>query len=160
MIIEDLDYHVFLRIFDTFSDAGLDHIDPGDPLLIEVQRIMELNKQFFCFGDGILLDMCFVSMGVVGFYGFDPETVTFGKCLTTTHPDDLDRRILVRSKLLNIANILYSKKTGIGIISTNFRCRTRLGDYANILHQAFLFYSELPYESVFIIMVQTDISDF
>ncbi len=160
MIKEVFDYDLFLRIFDSISDAGYNPTDQSNGLMDELDRIMELNKQFVSIGDGILLDMHYVSKGVKNFYDVDQEKVSFGWYLKTSHPDDYARRIAVRSRIFSIAQNIYSQKKGASVVSSNFRCMTRSGEYKNILHQLLLFYAEMPYESVFIIMVQTDLSDF
>lgn len=160
MIREKLDYTLFMSLFNNISREGFELGDQGDPLMNELDRIMKTNSQFLCMGDGILLDMFFVSAGANDFYDIDLEKISFGMFLKTTHPDDLERRKLVRSRIVVMGHELFKQKTGHRVISVNFRCKIRSGEYRDILHQLLLFYSELPYESVFIIMVQTDISDY
>lgn len=93
-------------------------------------------------------------------FGIEPDKVTPGFFLTTTHPDDQRRHHLIRAKLISIAQELYIQKGGISIISTNFRAKKRAGGKTNFLYQSFLFYSKIPYESTFLILIITDISGF
>jgi DNA-binding CsgD family transcriptional regulator len=94
-------------------------------------------------------------------FGIDQDKVTTGFFLTTTHPDDLKRHHLARAKLISTAQEIYIQKSGTKIISINVRGRKpESEDYADYLYQCFLFYSKIPYESTFLILVITDISDF
>ena len=93
-------------------------------------------------------------------FGIEPDKVSPGFILTTTHPDDQGRHHLIRAKLISIAQELYIQKGGTRIISTNVRAKNPEGRVVNLLYQCFLFYSKIPYESTFLILVITDISDF
>jgi DNA-binding CsgD family transcriptional regulator len=108
----------------------------------------------------ILLDIQFMSKRVTPMFGLEPDKVSAGFFLTTTHPDDLKRHHLARAKLISIAQELYIQKEGSRVISANFRGRQADGSYKNFLYSSYLFYSKVPYESVFLILVITDISGF
>ena len=90
----------------------------------------------------------------------EPGQVHPGVFLTTTHPDDFNRHQLARSKVVSIGQDLYSQKKGVKILSMTVRARKPDGSYFNALYQAYVFYSKVPYESVFLILVLTDISAF
>ena len=93
-------------------------------------------------------------------FGIDQDKVTTGFFLTTTHSDDLKRHHLARAKLISAAQEIYMQKSGTCIISANFRGRKPgTDDYANYLYQCFIFYSKIPYESTFLILVITDVTD-
>ena len=110
--------------------------------------------------DVVLLDILYISKRVTDMFGLDPDKVSPGFFLTTTHPDDQRRHHLVRAKLISIAQELYIQKSGTRVISTNVRAKNPEGKGANLLYQSFLFYSKIPYESTFLILVITDITDF
>jgi DNA-binding CsgD family transcriptional regulator len=94
-------------------------------------------------------------------FAMDSEKVTTGFFLTTTHPEDLKRHHLARSKLISVAEELYIQKSGTKIISANFRGRKPgTTEYADYLYQCFIFYSQIPYPSTFVIIVITDITEF
>jgi hypothetical protein len=154
------DYSLFLRFFEYFSRAGIEGIDPADPLIVELDEMMEMNNQLFYIADVILLDIQFISKRVTPMFGIEPDKVKTGFFLTTTHPDDLRRHHLLRSKLISLAQELYIQKKGRRIISSNFRARQSDESYKNLLYSCNLFYSKVPYESVFLILVITDISRF
>ena len=155
------DYSLFYKFFVTYSEGGFKGINPSDPLVQELDIYMDNYRQLFYIADAILLDIKFISKGVKSMFGVDQDKVSLGFFLTTTHPEDVRRHHLARSKLLSVAEEIYIQKCGTRIISANFRGRKpESGDYANYLYQCFIFYSKIPYESVFLILVITDISGF
>jgi len=154
------DYSLFFKFFVTYSPDKFRRIDRNDPMVIELNANMEANNQMFYISDALLLDVLFVSDGVNKLFGVKPENVTQGFFITTSHPDDQRRHHLARSKLISSAEEFYLKKNGTLILSSNFRAKEPEEGYRNILYQSFLFYSQVPYESVFLILVITDISGF
>ncbi len=155
------DYSLFYKFFVTFSEGDFRGIDPNDPLVQELDFYMDQNRQLFYVTDVIQLDIKYISKGVKSLFDIDPDKVTTGFFLTTTHPDDLKRHHLARSKLISVGQEIFIQKSGTCIISSNFRGRKPgASEYADYLYQCFLFYSKIPYESVFLILVITDISGF
>jgi len=155
------DYSLFYKFFVTYAEGDFKGIDTDDPLLQELDIYMDQNKQLFYITDVIQLDIKYISKGVKSLFGVDQDDVTTGFFLTTTHPDDLKRHHLARAKLISEAQEIYIKKKGTCIISTNFRGRKPgTSEYADYLYQCFIFYSTIPYESAFLILVITDISGF
>jgi DNA-binding CsgD family transcriptional regulator/PAS domain-containing protein len=155
------DYSLFYKFFVTFSEQNFKDISPDDPLMNELDSFMDKNKQLFYVTDVIQLDIKFISKGLKSMFGLDRDKITTGFFLTTTHPDDLKRHHLARSKLISVAEELYIQKSGTTIISANFRGRIpESNEYADYLYQCFIFYSKIPYESTFLILVITDISEF
>jgi hypothetical protein len=155
------DYSLFFRFFVTHSQVNFKGIKHNDPLLMELDGYMEPNHQLFYIMDPILMEIKFISKGVSRMFGIEQDQVAPGFFLTTTHPDDQRRHHLARSNLISIAEEIYIRKSGTRIISTNVRGKKPNEEgYAVYLYQSFLFYSKIPYESVFLILVITDISGF
>jgi DNA-binding CsgD family transcriptional regulator len=155
------DYSLFYKFFVTYSEQNFKGICPDDPLVKELDSLMDNNRQLFYITDVIALDIKFISKGVKSMFSIEPEKVKTGFFLTTTHPDDLKRHHLARSKLISVAEELYIQKSGTKIISSNLRGRIPgTTEYADYLYQSFIFYSKIPYESAFLILVITDISGF
>jgi DNA-binding CsgD family transcriptional regulator len=155
------DYSLFYRFFVAHSQYDFKGIKQDDPLLMELDSYMDLNNQLFYISDPVLLDIKFISKGVNTMFGMDQDKVAPGFFLTTTHPDDLRRHHLARARLISNAQEIYIRKSGTCIISSNFRGRNpEGGGYTDHLYQCFLFYSKIPYESTFLILVITDISQF
>jgi len=155
------DYSLFFKFFTTHSQSSFKDIRPDDPLLAELDSYMDHYNQLFYIADPVLLDIKFISKGVKPMFGIDQDKVNPGFFLTTTHQDDLKRHQLARTKLFSVAQDIYIQKSGTCIISSDFRGRNQEGGgYTNNLYQCFLFYSKIPYESTFLILVITDISGF
>jgi DNA-binding CsgD family transcriptional regulator len=155
------DYSLFFRFFVTHSQGDFKGIRPDDSLLLELDSHLDLNNQLFYIADPVLLQIKFISQGVKKMFGLDPDNVSPGFFLTTTHTEDLKRHHLARARLICAAQEIFIQKSGTCIISANFRGRkTGTTDYANYLYQCFLFYSKIPYASTFLILVITDISNF
>jgi len=155
------DYSLFYKFFVTYSGQNFKGISPDDPLMKELDSFMDNNRQLFYIADVIQLDIKFISKGVKSMFGIDPDKVAAGFFLTTTHPEDIKRHHLARSKLINVAQELSIQKSGTKIISANFRgIKPGTTDYADYLYQSFIFHSKIPYESSFLILVITDISEF
>jgi len=155
------DYSLFYKFFVTYSEGDFNGINPDDPLMQELDIYMDNNRQLFYITDVIRLDIKFISKGVRSMFAIDQDKVTTGYFLTTTHPDDLKRHHFARAKLLSVAQEIYIQKRGTCIISSNFRGRIPgTTEYADYLYQCFIFYSKIPYESAFLILVITDISGF
>jgi DNA-binding CsgD family transcriptional regulator len=79
--------------------------------------------------------------------------------MEATHPDDLEKHTLGRSKMFNVANDLFIAKKGRTLLSINIRIRNSRGVYPDLLFQLYFFYSE-QYKTVFLFQVHTDISAF
>jgi DNA-binding CsgD family transcriptional regulator len=155
------DYSLFFKFFTTHSLSGFKEINSDDPLLMELDSYMDLNNQLFYIADPIILDIKFISKGVKPMFGMEQNEVSAGFFLTTTHQDDLKRHQLARTKLFSVAQDIYIQKSGTCIISSNFRgSNPEGGGYTDHLYQCFLFYSKIPYESTFLILVITDVSDY
>jgi DNA-binding CsgD family transcriptional regulator len=155
------DYSLFFKFFVTHSQWYFKNIKHDDPLLMELDSYMDRYTQLFYIADPVLLDIKFISKGVKPMFGIDQDAVTPGFFLTTTHQDDLKRHQLARTKLFSVAQDIFIQKSGTCIISSNFRGRNpEEGGYTDHLYQCFLFYSKIPYESTFLILVITDVSRF
>ena len=157
---KNLNYSLYFKFFDKYSGSDFKGIEAKDPLMIEIDQYLEMNNQIFYIADVVLLDILFISQRVKVMFGVEPEKVTLGYFLTTTHPDDLRRHHLSRTKLISVAQEMYIQKKGFQIISANFRARKPDGGNTNLLYQCFIFYSQIPYESAFLILVISDISGF
>ena len=160
MIPNYIDYSVFLKFFDQYSQSGLEGINTRDALMIELENLLEENRQLFYISDVVLFDILYVSNSVKKMFGIEPGKVHPGFFLTTTHPEDFNRHQLARSKVVNIGQEIYAQKKGTKILSMNVRARNPDGRYFNALYQAYIYYSKVPYESVYMILVITDITGF
>jgi hypothetical protein len=51
MITNRQKYNLFFKFIKTFSPIGFIGIDPGDPLLLDLEAMMKCNNQFFFITD-------------------------------------------------------------------------------------------------------------
>ena len=104
------DYSLFYKFFVTYAEGDFKRVDPNDPIVQELDIYMDQNRQLFYITDVIQLDIKYISKGVKSIFGIDPDKVTTGFFLTTTHSDDLNRHHLARAKLISEAQEIFIKK--------------------------------------------------
>jgi len=158
--VENSDYSLFKEFFEAFSHAGIEGIGSEYPIMVELERVTEKNRQIIYISDAILFDILFISKGVYTMFGIEREKVTQGFFLTTTIPEDYNRHNIGRTHIVSQAQRFYKEKKGSAIISTSIRALKPDGSSIHLLYQAYYFYSKVPYESVFLLLVVTDISGF
>jgi DNA-binding CsgD family transcriptional regulator len=160
-MIKDTGYYdLFFEFIEKFSVAGFKGIDRQDPLILSLEEIMKNNNQFLSVFDMLRMKTEFVSQGCIQMLGVKPDDLTSYHFKEATHPDDLKRHELGLVKMFKIAHELFVAKKGEMLISTNFRFRNPTGNYTNQLIQCYLFYSPVPYSTVYLININTDISRF
>ena len=150
-------YGLFLRFFDSYAPVGFKDIDPADPLMVELENMMETNNQFFYLGDLLKMEILFVSKRSAQMMGIKPEDLRLGHFLEASHPEDIIRGSLGRVRLFKMAHNVSIAKAGYSLFSSNVRMRNAQGNYSNVLMQLYVFYRQLPYESTFVIKVHTNI---
>jgi DNA-binding CsgD family transcriptional regulator len=158
MINDHSDYKLFFRILENYGPQGFANIDPNDSLILEAEEMMVKNDQFFYFGDLILFQILYASKRSIDMMGVNPSALSGAHFITSVHPDDMDRSILGRSVLLKLGHDLYVAKKGYRILSSNFRIKNSQGIYYHMLMQYYIYYSTIPYESVFVFKVHTNIN--
>jgi DNA-binding CsgD family transcriptional regulator len=151
------DYSLFFKFIEAYSPAGFYGIDPNDPLLEELERMMELNNQFIYVADLIQLKIHFTSRGSKAILGIPPEELSFYHFMEAIHPLDIQRLNLGRTKILRLAQDIFIAEKGYSLISTNYKFRTPSGEYSDFLVQCYLFYTKIPYKTVFFLKIHTNI---
>jgi DNA-binding CsgD family transcriptional regulator len=150
-------YDLFFKFIQTYSPSGFKGINRNDPLIMELEEMMENNNQFFYIADMIRMKIEFTSLRSYQMIGIMPDDLTPYHIKETTHPDDLKRNELGQAKLFKIAHELFVAKKGEMLISSSFRVRNITGEYSNQLVQCYLFYSAIPCDTVYLISIKTDI---
>jgi DNA-binding CsgD family transcriptional regulator len=157
-MIHPPDYSIFYQFIKKFQPSGFENPDRSDELILSMERKMQKHRQFFFVGDLIQLRIKFTSNGSRELLGIDPENIDPATFYTLTHPDDLIRHNVGRTKLFNLGQELFITKRQSQLLSSYFRFLHRNGNYNTLLVQCFLFYTEIPYRTVFLLQVVTDIS--
>jgi DNA-binding CsgD family transcriptional regulator len=155
-----MDYSSFFSFISDYLHQGYESIDKTDRLILNMEEALKLNKQFFFLADLIQIKIKFCSSGSKELLGIDPEQVDPSTFYTRTHPDILLRHNVARTKLFNLGQELYITKQPFSIISTNLKFRNASGDFSDYLVQCYLFYSEIPYKTVFLLQVMTNLDEF
>jgi hypothetical protein len=160
MISESRTYNLFFRFIEAYSPIGFKKINPDDRLLAELEEMMKCNNQFFCVADLIQMKIIYTSRRSVEMIGVNPADVTPYHFFEATHPEDIQRHNLGRSKVFGLAQGLYIAEKGNVLLSTNLKIRNPSGGYPNILFQCYMFYTPIPTKTVYEIQIHTDIEWF
>ena len=155
-----LEYKIFFKLIEKYGTSGFSGIDPNDLLMTEAEEIMKRNDQFFYFGDVILFKILYTSKRSMEMLGVEPNDLNSLKFYQAIHPDEMQRNILYKNVLTKTAHNLFLAEKGHKLLSTSFLVKNAKGKYSNVLSQFFIYYSELPYKSVFAFKVHTNIDRF
>jgi DNA-binding CsgD family transcriptional regulator len=153
----DSDYTIFLKLIEKLGPTGFAGIDPNDPLMTEAEEIMDKNDQFFYFGDLILFQILYTSKRSMDMLGVDPADLSPLKFYQAIHPNEMERNIRYKNILAKTAHNLFIAEKGHKLLSTNFLVKDAKGEYINVLSQFLIYYSEVPYKSVFVFKIHTNI---
>lgn len=154
------DYAIFFAFLQTYSPAGFKDINPNDPLVQELDSMMEKNDQYFIVGDLISMNIIYSSKRSRAKFDAEPAEITPYHFFDATHPDDMQRHSLGRAKIFKKAQDLFIDKSGCSFASTNLKMRNAEGVYENTLYQCYLFYSPRPTGTVFLFQLLTNIDRF
>lgn len=155
-----MSYNLFFKFIQTYSPSGFKGINPDDPLMLELDTMMEESNQFFAVLDVIQMRIVFASKRSTQMIGIDPDEVTPYHFFEATHPDDIQRHSLGRTQLFKMAQNLFIAEKGDVLLSSQLKIRNSNGYYANLLFQCFLFYCEFPLKTVYAFEIHTDIDSF
>lgn len=160
MINASKDYSLFHKFIKTYAPVGFLGIDRNDSLILELEEMTKANKQFFHVADLIQAKIIWASKRSSQMLGIDPEEINAYHFIEASHPEDLEKHILGRSKMWCIGHEIYKNENGKSLLSIDLRMRNHKGEYPNLLVQLYFFYSAFPYKSAFMISVVTDIDSF
>ncbi len=150
-------YSLFSQFIETYAPVGFKGIDPADPLMLEIEKMTEKHNQFFLIIDFVQLSLLYVSKRSAAMLGIKPADLDPLNYFEATHPDDLFRHSLGRSLLFKRTQTLFAAEKGYTLLSTNLLMRNPAGAYSNLFLQCLLYYSMLPYKTVYMLIVHTDI---
>jgi DNA-binding CsgD family transcriptional regulator len=152
-------YDLFIQLFESFRSTGFQSLDPTDSLIIELDEKMKANKQFIIIADMMKVQVLYASQGYTDFFGDLPmdsyPLVNFER----SHPDIKERHSVARTKLFKMSQDMFINQWPNMLVATNLIIKDRHEKYVDLMFQAYLVYSEIPYRSVFVVLVHTDISE-
>ncbi|MCK7538481.1 MAG: hypothetical protein MZV63_49760 [Marinilabiliales bacterium] len=105
------DYSLFFNFMDTFLPVAYEGIDRNDPLMQQLEILMENKNQFFYVADIIRMKVIFTSDRSLEMIGVRPEDVSPYNFMESAHPDDMQRLNRGRSKIINLAQNLFIAET-------------------------------------------------
>jgi DNA-binding CsgD family transcriptional regulator len=153
-------YNLFFRFLETYTPVGFKDIDRNDPLMMQLEEMLEENKQFFYIADIIQMKVLFTSKRSTEMIGIDPTEVSPYHFMECTHPEELQRLNRGRAKTIKLAQDIFIAGDGDTLFSTNFRMRAPDGEYSNILIQGYMYFTTIPYKTVFYLKIHTNIDGF
>lgn len=148
-------FHDFIR---TFEGQGFEGIDPAHPVVQQVEDQLRARRQYMQVADLVRLQVLFRTSTCRELFGLEPDRIHMGSFFARTLPIDQPRHNLIRAKTLNAAQDLFINKEGHVVQSAIFRQPNAADEPIPVLFQVFLFHSKPPYDTVFVIMVLTDLS--
>ena len=153
-------YSLFFKFIDQYLPCGFKDIDSKNPLIRKLEELTEANNQFFSVLD--LLQMKFVytsrrSKEVLGVESTDFNFSVFNKSM---YQEDLMWFNIMQGKLFNLGHQIFMDKSGTALVSTNFKFINSRDEVINTLYQSYLFFTEVSYQTVFVLQIMTDISWF
>jgi DNA-binding CsgD family transcriptional regulator len=151
---------MFKDFIGKFISQGFNHINPLDPQMVEMEKKLHHNKQFFYLADLLSMKIHYVSEGCTQMIGVAPEGFELSTLLTRVHPIDFNRHSLTRSKLIKTGYELMMRRKGYALLSTHSRIKDATGEYSNHLFQGYLFFAETPEPKVYVLLVLTDLKAF
>jgi DNA-binding CsgD family transcriptional regulator len=154
-----MDYSIFFDFIRNYLPHGFLSIQRNDPFILSIEESLQQRRQFFFIGDIIQLKIIFTSSGSTDLLGVHPEQLDPSTFYTRTSSDILLRHNIARTKLFNLGQELFISKQPYCILSTNLRFKNASGNFSEYLVQCYLFYSETPYPTVYLLQVVTDIED-
>jgi DNA-binding CsgD family transcriptional regulator len=153
-------YNLFIRFIEAYHSSAFRDIDRKDPLVMDLEALMENNQQFFFVADLIEMKIIFTSKGSKTMLGIDPWDMDPYRFFMATHPEDIQRHSLGRSKLFKLAQDHLIARQGTSVLSTNIRMKDAQGIYHNTLVQCYVFFSSVAGETVYELQLMTNIDWF
>ena len=153
-------YSIFFDFIESYLSSGFLKINPDDPIVQRLEKVMEENDQFFSLANLGKMQFEYNSKRSLQMMGFRPEEFHPGHFQDAMHPDDFERFGLARALVFRIEHDIFIPKKGSKVLSTNFMVKNPAGGYTNLLFQCYIFYSPIPYPVVFDLQVYTNIDSF
>jgi DNA-binding CsgD family transcriptional regulator len=152
-------YDLFFRFIKTYLPVGFEGINRHDPLILELEVMMDLGDQFMLIGDLIKYEILFTSENCSQLLGIEPNEFTKDRFFEIRHPDEARRQSLIREKTFKVGHQIYNEGEGEYLISEIFRMRNKENKYDYYLIQAYHFYAEIPHKTAYLLEIHTLIND-
>ena len=153
-------YSIFFDFIESYLPSGFLNISDSDPIIQQLNRVMEENDQFITVANLEQIKFLHVSDGIRKMIGVEPAVLNPGHFVGVTHPDDLSRFGLLRAQTFVVEKEVLETKTGSALVSFTIRLRNPDGVYFNCLCQAYFFFSPIPHPAVYLLQVISNVDSF
>jgi DNA-binding CsgD family transcriptional regulator len=153
-------YSIFFDFIESYLPSGFTNISADDPIMLQLDQLMEENNQFITVSDLGQIKFLFASEGIRKMIGVEPSELDPSHFIAVTHPDDLSRFGLLRALTFTVEKEVRERQKGSALGSFSIRIRNPSGVYFNCICQAYFFYSEFPRKAVYLLQVISNIDWF
>lgn len=156
---KNYDYSIIFDFIKAYHPQGFLNINPKDPLIKKLDKLMDLNDQMLKIMDLTMVKVIYNSKHSLKMLGIDPEKNSPYEMLSRAHECDLPRFGLARTKILKMDKDLHISKSETRVFSTTADMRKPDNTYCKHLFQMYLFYSP-TFNRVYSVQVNTNVDRF
>jgi len=153
-------HDLIFEFIEKYESSGFESINNNDSFVADLNKVLDRHHQFFFIGDLIKYRILYTSPQIKDLHGVSPTAFDPGYLITKVHHDDAIRLSRGRIKQMETAQKLYINKCGSVVLSSNFRIKNINGKYIHILVQCYIFYRPAPFDTVYILHLETPIEKF
>jgi hypothetical protein len=153
-------YSIFFDFIESYLPSGFLTIDATDPIIQQMNLLMDENDQFITVSDLGQIKFLYASERIRQMIGVEPGQLNPSHFVEVTHPDDLNRLGLLRAQTFIVEKEVLETKKGSALVSFTIRLRNTAGVYFNCLCQAYFFFSPIPHSAVYLIQVISNVDGF
>jgi len=157
MKISPYNYSIFFDFIESYLPSGFQDIHADDPIMQELEKIMEEHDQFLSVINVDQIRYLYTSRRSMQMLGIESTHFNPAHLLSAVHPDDLDKLSWVNGQLLKVGGEIFEDKKETALLSFTLRLRNPSGNYAKVLGQNYFFYTAVPKKGVLCIRVYTNI---
>ena len=152
-------YPLFFQFLNKFKGQGFHNISNKDPLVSKIEDKLQSNGQFMHVANITRMNIAYCSTGCHRFFGVKPGEVDPGTYLERTHPMDIRRHSLGRSKLIRMGNDMFIDRKGAMLLSSCMKTLDANGEYRDLLYQLYIKYFHEPVPAVYSLQINTDVTE-
>jgi hypothetical protein len=146
-------YSIFFDFIESYLPSGFMNISVADPIMQQLEQVMEDNDQFLTVSDLGQIKFLYASEGIRPMIGVEPGELNPGHFMEVTHPDDLHRLGLLRAQTFVVEKEVRETQKGSALVSFSLRLRNTDGIFRNHICQAYFIYSPGPHKAVYLLQV-------
>ena len=159
MSLSPYNYNIFFDFIESYLPSGFLEIHEDDPIMQELEELMEANDQFFSIMHLDKISYIYSSKGCMQVLGIEAGKLSPAHFYAVIHPDDQDKLFWVNSQLLKTGGEIFQSEKGSALMSFTLRVRNSSGDYVKLLGQNYIFYSPTPKKAVYGLRVLSNIKN-